>query len=230
MVRDPLPGEIRLQWWRDLVEGDARGDALANPLAAGLMAAIEANALPRKAFSDMLEARVFDLYDDPLETRTALEGYSGETASMLIQLAALVLSPEVAPSVAETAGHAGVAQAMAGMLLLMPLHRRRGQVYVPLDMLSAVGLDRDSFLAGEDRQRIAAAIDIFAGVALEHLQKARTTKIPPAVFAAFLPVALAGPVLDVARKAGAQLFERDIQPSRLRRQWLLTKAGFSGKF
>ncbi len=47
----------------------------------------------------MIDARIFDLYDDPMETRTSLEGYAGETASALIQLASLVLSPEEAATI-----------------------------------------------------------------------------------------------------------------------------------
>jgi phytoene/squalene synthetase len=67
-----------------------------------------------RRFADMIDARIFDLYDDPIETRVSLEGYAGETASALIQLASLVLSPDEAPQSAEAAGHAGVAQAIAG--------------------------------------------------------------------------------------------------------------------
>ena len=48
-----------------------------------------------------LDARIFDLYDDPMPTRNDLEGYSGETASALIQLAAIVLDPRARPRVAE---------------------------------------------------------------------------------------------------------------------------------
>lgn len=149
LVHEPLPGEVRLQYWHDLLEGSAHGSTAANPVAAALLIAIETHRLPRKTLIDMIEARTFDLYDDPMETRLSLEGYAGETASALIQLASLVLSPEEAARSADAAGHAGVAQAVAGLLLLMPLHRRRGQIYIPLQILSATGLDRDAFLAGK---------------------------------------------------------------------------------
>src|SRR5229473_1633803 len=36
-AREPLPGEIRLQWWRDALGGEARGEVLANPVAAALI-------------------------------------------------------------------------------------------------------------------------------------------------------------------------------------------------
>jgi phytoene synthase len=160
-----------------------------------------------------------------METRLTLEGYAGETASALIQLASLVLSPEEAPRSADAAGHAGVAQAIAGLLLLMPLHRRRGQLYIPLQILSATGLDRDTFLAGEDRPRISAAVEAFAGLGREHLAKARGAgAIAPAVFPAFLPVTLAEPVLRKAQRRGALLFDRPLQPPQWRRQLAMALA------
>ena len=33
-VHEALAGEMRLQWWRDALAGEARGDASANPVAA----------------------------------------------------------------------------------------------------------------------------------------------------------------------------------------------------
>ncbi|MFS8121043.1 phytoene/squalene synthase family protein [Rhizobium sp. BR 250] len=229
-VREALPGEVRMQWWRDLLDGNPHGDSQSHPVAAALLNTIEQYRLPRPVLGNMIEARIFDLYDDLFEDRNALEGYAGETASALIQLASLVLSAEDAAASAEAAGHAGVAQAMAGMLLLMPLHRRRGQVYIPADMLSAAGLDRETFLEGEDRQRIGIAIEIFATHALDHIEKARRAKIAKTVFAAYLPVALSGPVIAAVRKAGAGVFDGDLQLSQLRRQWLLAKASFLKRF
>ena len=218
LVHEPLPGEVRMQYWRDLLEGSAHGSTQANPIAAALLSTVEAYRLPPRTLVNMIDARIFDLYDDPMETRISLEGYAGETASALIQLASLVLAPAGAGKTAEAAGHAGVAQAIAGLLLLMPLHRHRGQVYIPLEILSATGLDRDAFLAGEDKPRVSAAIEAFAGLGRDHLAKARRVTIPQTVFPAFLPVVLAEPVLVSAQRVGAGLFERQLQRSQLRRQ------------
>lgn len=231
LVHEPLPGEVRLQYWRDLLEGNAHGASEANPVAAELLDAIAAHRLPRQTLIDMTEARIFDLYDDPMETRGTLEGYAGETASALIQLASLVLSPEEARHSADAAGHAGVAQAIAGLLLLMPLHRRRGQLYLPLEILTATGLDRDGFLSGNDTDRITAAIDAFAGLGREHLAKARAAAtIPAAVFPAFLPVALAEPVLKQAQGLGSRLLDQQpINPPQWRRQLRMALAAMTKK-
>jgi phytoene synthase len=231
VVREPLPGEIRLQWWRDLLEGQAAGDTGGNPVAAALIEAVDTYHLPRKTLIDMIDARIFDLYDDPIADRNALEGYAGETASALIQLASLVLSPEDAARATEQAGHAGVAQAIAGLLLLLPIHRRRGQLYIPLEILSATGLDRTSFLDGDDPARLSAAIDAFAGLGLEHLAKARQAgAMPPALFPAYLPVSSTGPILKRARRMGAKLLDGGLQPPQWRRQLQLMQATFRKRF
>ncbi len=229
LVHEPLPGEIRMQYWRDLLEGNAHGSTEANPLAAALLSAVEAHRLPRQTLVNMIEARIFDLYDDPMESRTSLEGYAGETASALIQLAGLILSPDEAMKSADAAGHAGVAQAISGMLLLMPLHQRRGQVYIPLEILSATGLDRGTFLAGEDKPRISAAIEAFAGLGRDHLAKARASVLPPSVLPAFLPAVLAEPVLVKAQKRGAAVLEASLQEPQWRRQMRMAFAGMRKK-
>ena len=63
-VSAPMAGEIRLQWWRDALQGEARGDVRANPVAAALEEAIRVNRLARQPFVDLIDARVFDLYEE----------------------------------------------------------------------------------------------------------------------------------------------------------------------
>lgn len=231
LVREPLPGEVRMQWWRDLLEGNAHGESQSNPVAAGLLTAIEKHRLPVTALVALIEARIFDLYDDPIENRAELEAYAGHTASALIQLSSLVLDPSAAASHAETAGHAGVAQTIAGLLMLMPLHSRRGQLYLPLDILAATGLDRETFLEGKDRVRIGAAIEAFAGLGREHLAKARSLgKVAPSLFPAYLPVTIAGPVLEKAVRVKAGLFDSPLQLSQLRRQFRMAVCLMRGRF
>lgn len=230
VVREPLPGEVRLQYWRDLLEGSAHGETAANPVAAELLRAVEAWRLPVAPLVAMADARIFDLYDDPMETTAMFEGYAGETAAAVIQLAALVLDTEAAEGVAEIAGHAGVALAVAGAILLMPIHRARGQVYLPTQILASVGLDRETFLAPAADERMGAAIQAFAGFGLDHLRKARAAgRIPKSLLSAFLPVTLAEPVLKRAMSMGAACLESDIRPPQWRRQLAMMRLLLTGR-
>lgn len=228
-IREPLPGEVRIQWWRDVL---AAGGAAAGgyPLAQALHDVIERHALPLDAFDRYLEARIFDLYDDPMPSRADLEGYCGETASALVQLAALVLDAQAAPAFATAAGHAGCAQAIAGLVRLLPLHRSRGQCYVPADILAAVGASRDDLVEGGDGQAAERALAAFIELGREHAGKfAREARgMPASLRPAFLPASLALPYLDRAAAAEAGPLRRVADISPLRRHWTLLRRAARG--
>lgn len=221
VIHQPIAGEIRLQWWRDLLEGQPSGDASGNPVATALLSTIEIYQLPKQAFLDLIEARTFDLYDDPMPDRNALEGYAGETASALLQLATMVLDRDSAGQVSEACGHGGVAQAIAGILLLLPIHSRRGQVYVPQDILAATGLDRESFLSDDQDTKRSNAITALAGLGLEHLAKAGKTKLPANQTSAFLPLTVARRVLKAANDRPEKALEGALVLPQWRRQVLM---------
>ncbi|RCS24108.1 phytoene/squalene synthase family protein [Phyllobacterium salinisoli] len=230
VVHDPLPGEVRLQWWRDLVNGTEHGAAAGHPIAAALLKTIDLYRLPRAAFDNYCEARIFDLYDDPMPSRNDLEGYCGETASALIQLASLVLDSEAAPRFAELAGHAGVAQGVTGLLRLLPLHRRRGQVFVPADILKAVGASPDILLAGTDKDALSRVVSAMAALAQHHLAAFNAVKgtLPASLKPAYLPIALVPAYLKAVMRKGGDAAKEITEISPLRRQWIIFRAATSG--
>src|SRR5450830_1516746 len=65
LAREPLPGEIRLQWWREVLSGERDGESAAHPVAAALHETLARHNLARERLIDLIEARSFDLYDDP---------------------------------------------------------------------------------------------------------------------------------------------------------------------
>ncbi|MDR6431136.1 phytoene/squalene synthase family protein [Brucella pseudogrignonensis] len=228
LVHEPLPGEVRLQWWRDLINGEARGSAEAHPLAAALIDTINKYDLPRVAFDNYCEARIFDLYDDTMPSRNDLEGYCGETASALIQLGTIILDRDAAQSHTETIGHAGVAQAVTGLLRLLPIHRRRGQLYVPADMLQAVGVSREAFLANDDKSAHERVVSVMIALAREHLaifDKAKKD-LPKSLGPAFLPMALVPAYLNAIERLGRKAADQVADLSAIRKQWLMFRAGF----
>lgn len=228
LIHEPLPGEVRLQWWRDLMNGEERGSADAHPVAAALIDTINKYDLPRVAFDNYCDARIFDLYDDPMPSRNDLEGYCGETASALIQLAGFILDRDAAQAHTETVGHAGVAQAVTGLLRLMPIHRGRGQLYVPADMLQAVGVTREAFLANEDKSVHERVISVMTALAREHLaifDKARKD-LPKSLAPAFLPLALVPAYLEVIETLRGRAVEKMADFSAIRKHWLMLVRSF----
>lgn len=226
-IHEPLPGEVRLQWWRDVIAAENDAET-GHPIADALRATIAANRLPKPAFDNMLEARIFDLYDDAMPSRTDLEGYCGETAAALIQLAAMVLDPQEAPRFAELAGRAGCAQAITGLLLLLPLHRRRGQCFVPADILAAAGSSSEEFVkadGGPGAQRAVAAV---IALAREHLSafERGAAALPASLRPAFLPLVLTRAYLG--KMEGRSPLDGAARLSALRRHWLLLRRASKG--
>lgn len=221
-VREPLAGEIRLQWWRDVIE--AGGEAgQGSPVAEALMKTVAAHDLPRQPLLDLLEAKIFDLYDDPMPSRNDLEGYCGETASAVFQLAALILEPNAARGAADLAGHAGCAHAIAGLARTLPRQLARGQCFIPLDILAAVGTEAQALVERGDQEGAVRAVSAFAALGREHAEAFRkqARSMPAILRPAFLPVATAPAYLDKVAARPAEVLDRPMDISPLRRHWRL---------
>jgi 15-cis-phytoene synthase len=230
VVSDPLPGEVRLQWWRDVLVGAGRGETRANPVAHAVLSAIGRYSLPIEPFLALIDARVFDLYDDPMPTVTDLEGYCGETSSALIRLASLILADGEEPGSAEAAGHAGVAYAVTGLLRAFPWHAMRGQVYVPTDMLAAHGATRDDIASGRGGPGVMAALSDMRRLARHHLAQTRALSagIAPLISPAFLHVAVCEGYLNRMERRDYDPFTTVVQEPQWRRHWTIWRQARRG--
>jgi 15-cis-phytoene synthase len=225
-VSDPALGEIRLQWWHDAIHGDAAG----HPVARALQEAITKFSLPLNGFDNLLEARKFDLYDDPMPSLNDLEGYAGETSSALMQLAAIILAGGADPGTTELSGHGGVAYALTGLMHALPLHASRRQCYLPGDLVAAHGLDRETLFAGRTTPPLVALLTELRSVARRHLDAARklTAGIDAALMPAFLPLALVEPRLRFLERPGFDPLRMSAHLMPWRRHWLLWRAARRG--
>lgn len=220
VAREPLPGEIRLQWWSDVLRGERGGEAHANPVAAALLTSIAQYRLPPHKLSDLVEARRFDVYDEPMTSLIELETYASKTSSALFALAAQILSGTVADAAAESAGQA---YAIAGLLRALPQHAARRQLYLPLELLDQHAVKTVDIYAGRTSFALNAAAAELREVARRHLAAARERLpvLPREALPAFLPLALVGPALDRLERSDA-LAPAELSPWR--RQWLIWRA------
>ena len=226
LVSDPRPGEIRYQWWRDALEGEPRGDIAAHPIAHAVLDTAQKFRLPRAALTNLVDARTFDLYDDPMPGLRQLEGYCGETCSALFRLAALILADGRDPGGADATGHAGVAYALTGLLSALPWHAARGQVYLPADVLARHGVAREAILAGNFTQEMRTTLAQLRAIARQHLAQSRAgfNALDPVARAAFLPLALVEPQLLLMDKPGYEPFRSVVRLPQWRAQWVLWRA------
>jgi phytoene synthase len=216
IVGQPLAAEIRIQWWRDVITG--AGEGAGHPVAEALLSTIAACRLPPRSFERLLEARIFDHYDDPMPTMGDLEGYLGDTVSAVFQLGAIVMAGGEDPGSAEVAGHAGVALGLARLIGSLPVNARLGQHFLPTEVLDRHDV-RDVQNGGAP---LAAAIGELRAAARRHLALALValTELPPAIGPAFLPLAVVEPDLRRQEKRADPLAPAPPLPA-WRRQWAI---------
>jgi 15-cis-phytoene synthase len=231
-ITEPMAGEVRLQWWSDTLGSLSGADSADHPVLAALSEAVKAGSLPVTALLGLIEARRFDLYQDPMPTVAELEGYLGETSSMLIHLASMILAGGDATRAATGAGYAGVAYGLAGILRALPLQRARGQCFVPRDLLALEGLEPSDLLAGTPREALARVIGRLIGIAQERLGQARSERgrIPDAAMAAFLPASLTEAYLRTLTRRTSDVIDHVVDVPQWRRQITLWRMARRGSF
>lgn len=140
-VSEPILGQIRLQWWREVLEGIYQGEVREHPVVEGLNAAVQNYGLARGPFETLLDARAADLDDAPPANLAALETYAGATSGALSVLAMNVLGfPDGAP--VRAAQLVGTAWALIGLMRAVGFHAQSQRLYLPDDLLHGHSVDR----------------------------------------------------------------------------------------
>jgi phytoene synthase len=219
LVSDPMPGEIRMQWWRDALEDAARGDVRAHPVADAFLDTIARCGLARADLAALIEARRLDLYDDPMPDIRALIAYCDATAGSVFSAAAQIVADEGA---AEISHAGGIAYGITGLLRALPFHAARGQCFLPADLLARHGVLSADILARRDMPGLRAALAELRTIAHDHLAQARASVDSLAVTArpAFMPLAVLPLYLAAMRRPDYDPFTVTEVP-QWRRQWRL---------
>ncbi|CAN5117148.1 phytoene/squalene synthase family protein [soil metagenome] len=229
-VSQPLPGEIRLQWWTDMLAGAGHGDVTGNPVAAELMWAIGRHQLPIDRLAKLIDTHIFDLYHDPMPDLTVLETHFADTTSTLLALAAKILG-DTSEAAGQVADHGGLAQGVAQVIALLPYDSARGQLFLPLDILTQHGSSAAEVFLGKPTPAIRAALDQLIDGARAQLATAKSLlpQVSSEARRAFLPLALVAQQLDRMAMTETDPFAIHV-PSRLRTLWTLWRASRSDVF
>jgi phytoene synthase len=228
-VTQSLAGEIRLQWWIDVLSGKSAGDAQGNPVAAQLLQTVAACGLSRASLSELVEAHRFDLYDEPMQTTAEMEGFLDQTAGKLFLLGARVLAAggrfERAPLLEALAHHASLAHGLTSLIEAMPRHAARRQLYVPLERLTEFGVSAEALFAGQSSRDLTRLVRSLADQAAKEFAEAM--KLMPGIDStmrpSFLLLALVPTRLKRCDRDGYDPFR--LKPlSRLSRLWTLRRA------
>ncbi len=206
-VSEPLLGHIRVQWWRDALDGVYGGDPPAHHVAQPLSRAVRRHRLDRRIIETMLAARAADLDGVQPPTAAALERFADDTSATVTRLAVKILGVD-GGAADEVARHVGVAWALTGLLRAVPIHAAERRVYLPASSCAAAGVAVDGLFAGTPGaglQRVVAEVATTARVRL-HLARALAGKCPRGAVPALLTAVLAGGYLDRLERLGFDPF------------------------
>lgn len=228
-VREGVAGLIRLQWWRDVLNGERDDEAARHPVAGPLLALARERQLPTVLFDLMLTAREQDLAQSPFATRSEFAIYAQQTAGTLAELAVLALGETDGDS-RDIARQVGRIWATTGLLRALPVHLAQGWLTLPAEILPPSGCSTDEVLAGKaSREAMAKAVAVLGRQAAEDLRMIRNRRVSRQVLPAVLSATLAAGHLRRLEQVGWDVFDASVlhpRPMPLR----LTINAFFGRF
>jgi phytoene synthase len=106
VASNPIMGEIRLTWWREVLDQIFGAEAVrAHPAAQALTDVVRRHGLAREPLEAMIDGRYRELDPAPLSETEALD-WARDTGGLAAQLAAQVLDPATDPKMALAGGSA----------------------------------------------------------------------------------------------------------------------------
>src|SRR5580658_7857725 len=184
-AHEPALALIRLQWWREVVDGAPRAHEVATPLAA----ALSDGGLARADLLALIGAREVET-DPAIATLDDWLAYLRGTAGGVAVAAARLLGA-TAP---EALRDLGAAYGAAGVLRAVPALARQGRCLLPADVLAAHGLSPEAMPESVLRTPAAPAVQaVLATLAVtgRSLLNDAPRRLPRPVIAAALPAVLA---------------------------------------
>lgn len=161
VVSETQLGLIRLQWWRDAIEGVyERDEVLEHEVLQALARSIQEYDLPRDLFDTLIYAREFDLEDVLPGNVEGLVNYADFTTTPLLKLAVKITGGDMD---AEPVQPVAVNYALAGILRAVPFYAQQRRCYLPEDLLKKAGQRMDHLYEMKPVERLAEVVEAVAG-------------------------------------------------------------------
>lgn len=232
-VSEPMLGQIRLEWWRESLDGIAAGQPRKHPVVEALGAVHRDNmhALPLDGMRALIDAREQDLLDRGPADFDALIAYADATGGRLGTLAVTLCGAEDSAAL-EAASNVGRAWALTGLLRALAFQAAMQRTPLPDAELQQLGIARETLFRGAFSPELTPLIQRMAEAATDAIAAARSHRhdIPPRARNPLLLAPLAAGYLKTLARADwdpfSARFERGAAGRHLRLLW----AGARGRF
>ena len=231
-VSEPMLGDIRLQWWRDVLAAGHADGRSGHPIADALIEARDRFRLLPALLEAMIDARELDLSGGIPQDDAGLLAYLDATEGHPFRLSLAALGA-VAGEAEPLAAAAGRAYGLARALGRLPMLRHNGGLPLPAERLRAAGLEPERIGASPPPTealtavaRVAAELQQMSRDALGDV-RARQRTLPRRLRAALLPLAMVEPYFRV--QSGRSLLVEMAEISPLARATRIGMAHLTGR-
>jgi NADH dehydrogenase [ubiquinone] 1 alpha subcomplex assembly factor 6 len=203
VVSEPMAGLVRLQWWRDALEGVAAGQPLAHPAVEALHAHWARFAPLRSRIETAIDARADELGAGPPADLAALEHRLASSWGEITLVAMELLDAVDEP--ARAAGRdLGVALGLVRLLQTLPEDLRQNRMSLPATMLARHGVASESLEEEGTAAALRPVVADLAACARAHLEESRRHRhaVPTRALPALLPAPLLESYLRRLARAG----------------------------
>lgn len=229
-VSEPMLGEIRLQWWRDAMDGIFLAKPRRHPTCLALADMIRERPLHRYLFEQVIDARSADMTGLPPEDLDGLVEYARATTAPLHRLLLLWLGIDD-EQVFAVSDHVAIAWSLTGLLRATNYLAQQHRLVLPKQRLLAYNVQPDDVMFLHMSEGLGKVVKEIVDCASSHLAEARLNmrSQPRAAL----------PILSLARLADTYLakikqfqydpfYDTSINP--LKRQLFLTWARIRGRY
>ena len=208
-VSEPMLGAIRLQWWRESLDGIAAGTPRRHEVVGPLAEAVSRHGLDLAPLRRAIEAWEAVMEREGQPTLADIESLAEGTGKPLDGAAMALLDVPLTETVDEALRHGALAVGLTELLRRAAARAGDGRTMLPRDVLVRHGLDLGALLDGDRDRRLAAATSELADRARGHVEAARRLlpSLPRRVRFILLPVAFAERDLARLRRKDHDLFD-----------------------
>jgi Phytoene/squalene synthetase len=211
-AREPLLAQIRLQWWREMIDKVFAGETPSQPAAAALAEAVRRHGIVPEDLDRYFDGRAQDLEDTAPADLAALEDYAAATVGSLSAMALRVLGAGDDGAHAAMR-HVAIAWALIGLVRAVPFHASARRVYLPTELNRCAGLNVFVLFDKGDTSGLSQVCEEIATSAASHLRAARAMRrdVPRIALPAILIATIGDHYLARLRRSGYNPFRSQVQ-------------------
>ncbi|WP_421783568.1 phytoene/squalene synthase family protein [Kiloniella litopenaei] len=238
VVSEPLTGMIRLQWWREAIEGIYEGKPRKHLVVEALAKAVTEHELKRNKLDEFINAREFDLEEAVPQNLPALEKYVRKTSSELLGLASDMvinktsLNKKTTASLDQVCRSMGIAWGLLGIIRATPFYAAKKRIYLPQDLISQCELNTSTLFELKSSPELCEVTKVLTMAVKNHLIQARvlSKEVPKQVKSLLLLGVLADQYIKRLEANGYNPFDKALHHPKTSATWQLMWANIWGRY